>query len=145
VARTMPIDPDLTGVHIMLVDDNEDAFNIFGSYLRHLGAVVTVANGAEALGMLQQAQAHVIVTDMSMPGLDGMEFVTRLRGHRGEADAPTPVIAVTAFPENYVREAMHELGFRSYLVKPVNPERVAREVLALHNYVRAAATGSSPA
>jgi CheY-like chemotaxis protein len=105
---------------------------------------VTVArNGAEALGMLEQAQAHVIVTDLSMPGIDGVEFVTRLRGHRGEADSPTPVIAVTAFPENYVREAMHELGFRSYLVKPVNPERIAREVLAVHNYVQEARTGTS--
>ena len=135
----MPTDPDLTGVHVLLVDDNEDALHIFGSYLRHVGAVVTEArNGAEALGMLQQAQAHVIVTDLSMPGIDGVEFVSRLRGHRGEADAPTPVIAVTAFPENYVREAMHELGFRSYLVKPVNPERIAREVLAVHNHIRAA-------
>jgi CheY-like chemotaxis protein len=91
--------------------------------------------------MLEQAQAHVIVTDLSMPGIDGVEFVTLLRGHRGEADSPTPVIAVTAFPENYVREAMHELGFRSYLVKPVNPERIAREVLAVHNYVQEARTG----
>jgi len=73
-----------------------------------------------------------------MPGIDGVEFVARLRGHRGEADEPTPVIAVTAFPENYVREAMHELGFRSYLVKPVNPERIAREVLAVYSHVRAA-------
>jgi CheY-like chemotaxis protein len=134
----MPIDPDLTGVHVMLVDDNEDPLNILGSYLRHLGALVTARNGAAALVMLQQGQAHVIVTDMSMPGRDGVEFVTRLRGHRSEADAPTPVIAVTAFPENYVREAMHELGFRSYFVKPANPERIAREVLAVHNYIRVA-------
>ena len=141
----LPTDPDLTGVHIFLVDDDEDARHIFGSYLRHLGAVVTVArNGAEALGMLQQARAHVIVTDLSMPGIDGVEFVSRLRGHRGEAAAPTPVIAVTAFPENYVREAMHELGFRSYLIKPVNPERIAREVLAVYNYVRAAGDGPKP-
>jgi CheY-like chemotaxis protein len=138
-------EPDLTGIHVMLVDDNEDALNIFGSYLRHLGAFVMVArNGAEALGMLEQARAHVIVTDLSMPGIDGVEFVARLRGHRGEADEPTPIIAVTAFPENYVREAMHELGFRSYLVKPVNPERIAREVLAIHNYIRAAGDGPEP-
>ena len=77
-------------------------------------------------------------------GEDGVEFVSRLRGHRGEAEAPTPVIAVTAFPENYVRETMHELGFRSYLVKPVNPERIAREVLAVQNYVRGAGDGHKP-
>jgi CheY-like chemotaxis protein len=132
------IEGTLAGVHVLLVDDNEDALEIFGSYLRHLGAVVTVArNGAEALGLLEQAQAHVIVTDLSMPGMDGVEFVSRLRGHRGVAASPTPVIAVTAFPEIYVRESMHELGFRSYLVKPVNPERVAHEVLAVYRFIRA--------
>jgi hypothetical protein len=46
---TIPVDSDLAGIHVLLVDDNEDALNIFGSYLRHLGALVTVArNGAEA-------------------------------------------------------------------------------------------------
>ena len=39
---------------------------------------------------------------------------------------------------------MHELGFRSYLVKPVNSERIAREVLAVHNYVRAAGDRLKP-
>jgi CheY-like chemotaxis protein len=139
------IEVNLAGVHVLLVDDNQDALEIFGSYLRHLGAVVTVArNGAEALGLLEQAQAHVIVTDLSMPGMDGVEFVTRLRGHRGEAESPTPVIAVTAFPENYVRESMHDLGFRSYLVKPVNPERVAREVLAVYQFIRSNEDGNPP-
>src|SRR5262245_56229308 len=136
----MRADPDLSGVHVMLVDDNEDALHIFGSYLEHLGAVVTVArNGAEALGLLEQARAHVIVTDLSMPGMDGVEFVGRLRGHRGEAEDPTPVIAITAFPEDYRGEAIHDLGFKSYMVKPVNPERVAREVLAVYSYGRAPA------
>lgn len=128
---------DLTGVHVLLVDDNDDALRIFASYLGHLGAVVTMArNGAEALALLEQAQAHVIVTDLSMPGMDGIEFIHRLRGHRGEAEAPTPVIAVTAFPDTYRPQAIHDLGFRSYLVKPVNPERVAREVRAIYDYIR---------
>jgi diguanylate cyclase len=136
-------DTDLTGVHVLLVDDNQDARDIFASYLRHVGAVVTTAqNGAEALGLLEQAQAHVIVTDLSMPGMDGIEFVTRLRGHRGEAESPTPVIAVTAFPDSYLRESMHDLGFRSYLVKPVNPERVAREVRAIYEYIRSTQDGN---
>ena len=47
---------NLAGIHVLLVDDDEDALDIFGAYLRHLGALVTVArNGAEALGLLTQA------------------------------------------------------------------------------------------
>src|SRR6185369_10435501 len=95
-----PMDGDLTGVHVLLVDDTEDVLEIFGSYLRHVGAVVTMArNGSEALACLAQARAHVIVTDLAMPGMDGVEFVARLRGDRGQGEAPTPVIAVTAFPD----------------------------------------------
>jgi len=45
-----PTDGDLAGVHVLLVDDTEDVLEIFGSYLRHVGAVVTMArNGSEAL------------------------------------------------------------------------------------------------
>ena len=132
-----PIEGDLAGIHVLLVDDNPDALEIFGSYLRHVGAVVTLAsNGAEALGFLEQARADVIVTDLSMPGMDGVEFATRLRGYRGQDTAPTPVIAVTAFPENYLRESMQDLGFRAYLVKPVQPARLALEVRRIYDFLR---------
>jgi CheY-like chemotaxis protein len=139
----MPSDSTLLGIHVMLVDDDEDALEIVGTYLRHLGAVVTMArNGAEALGLLEQARAHVIVTDLSMPGMDGVEFVSRLRRHRGETEGPTPVIAVTAFPDRYAPDALAALGiwgFSSYFVKPVPLERVAHEILSVYNYTRAVA------
>src|SRR4030095_12572451 len=132
-----PIEGDLAGIHVLLVDDNPDALEIFGSYLRHVGAVVTLAsNGAEALGFLEQARADVIVTDLSMPGIDGVEFATRLRGYRGQDTAPTPVIAVTAFPENYMRESMQDLWCRSYWVKPVQPARLALEVRRIYDFLR---------
>jgi len=75
----------LAGIHVLLVDDNEDALDIFGAYLRHLGALVTVArNGAAALAHLTQLRADVIVTDLSIPEMDGIEFLTRFRDYRGE-------------------------------------------------------------
>jgi DNA-binding response OmpR family regulator len=49
---------------------------------------------------------------------------------------------VTAFPDTYLHESMHDLGFRSYLVKPVNPERVAREVRAIYEYIRSTQDGN---
>ena len=124
-----PLETELAGIHVLLVDDNEDALDIFGSYLRHLGALVTVArNGAEALGLLTQARADVIVTDLSMPGMDGIEFLTRFRDYRGEDHNPTPVIAVTAFPDTYGPKLAEDTGFRAFLVKPVTPMRLATEV-----------------
>jgi CheY-like chemotaxis protein len=112
---------------VLLVDD--DALEIFGLYLRYTGAAVTTArNGAEALARVEETRAHVIVTDLSMPVMDGVEFVRRLRGYRGQDTAPTPVIAVSAFPQEYSPKRVADAGFRSYLVKPVDPERVALEV-----------------
>jgi CheY-like chemotaxis protein len=63
-----------------------------------------------------------------MPVIDGMEFLSRLRGHRGQDQAPTPVIALTAFPDKYDPRHAKGAGFSSYLVKPVEPDRVALEV-----------------
>lgn len=130
-----PIDGDLRGVHVLLVDDTEDVLELFGSYLRHVGATVTLArNGSEALACLAHARAHVIVTDLAMPGMDGVEFVARLRGDRGQDGASMPVIAVTAFPDQYSPERLTDAGFRSYLVKPVTPARVAVEVRRIFDF-----------
>ena len=125
----VPIAGDLTGIYVLLVDDDDDALDIFGMYLRYAGAVVSTArNGAEALARVEQTRAHVIVTDLTMPVMDGVEFVARLRESRGQDRAPTPVIAVTAFPKEYSPQRVTDAGFQSYLVKPVDPERVALEV-----------------
>jgi len=60
-----PMEAHLAGIHVLLVDGNEDALDIFGSYLRHLGALVRVArNGAEALTHLTQVRADVVVTEL---------------------------------------------------------------------------------
>lgn len=130
------MESELAGVHVLLVDDNEDALEVFGTYLRHVGAMVTLArNAAEALGFLSQAKADVIVTDLSMPGMDGIEFLTRFRDYRGEDTNPTPVIAVTAFPETYGPKMVEDAGFRAFLVKPVTPMRLATEVRRTFDYI----------
>ena len=123
------MDVDLTGIHLLLVDDNEDVLVSFGSYLTHVGAVVTVArSGPEALGFLTTGRADVIVTDLSMPGMDGIAFLRRLRRCRGEDTHPTPVIAFTAFPYTYGPKVAEDAGFRAFLVKPVTAMRLATEV-----------------
>jgi CheY-like chemotaxis protein len=61
---SVPEVPVLNGVHVLLVDDNDDARAILQSYLQHVGANVTTArSGGEALGMLQEVAAHVIISD----------------------------------------------------------------------------------
>jgi CheY-like chemotaxis protein len=72
-------------------------FTGLGHYLEHHGAVVTrAANAVEALAKLQEVRPYIIVTDLSMPGLDGIEFVTRARAIFDERQPPVAASVVTA-------------------------------------------------
>ena len=66
---TKAADLRLTGIHVLVVDDNEDALYVLRSYLEYHGAcVLTARSGADALATLTQVRAHIIVSDLSMPG-----------------------------------------------------------------------------
>lgn len=129
---SLPDVPQLNGLHILIVDDNDDAREILESYFALLGANVTSArSGGEALGMLQEVAAHVIVSDLSMPGMTGHQFLEHVRRMPSQAEKPTPAIALTAFddPENR-REAVRS-GFDVYLVKPVDPLTIVHHIQEL--------------
>jgi len=88
--------PDLSGVTLLVVDDNDDSLRVLGEFLRACGAHVLEARGAlTALSYVEtQDKVHAIVTDLSMPNMDGVELVQRVRTHpRGRA---IPAIALSA-------------------------------------------------
>jgi CheY-like chemotaxis protein len=119
----------LDGIHVLLVDDNEDARYILERVLHHHGAlVITAANAGAALAVMEQVRPHVIITDMSMPGMDGLALLARLHELPGQGERPTPVIALTAFPADFARRRALAAGFQTYLVKPVDPGVVVAEV-----------------
>src|SRR5437016_7377785 len=101
----------LDGIHVLVVDDNEDARKVLEAYLIYVGAKVTTArSGGEALAIVAQVQAHVIVSDVSMPGMTGIEFIREVRKLPGQAERPTPAIAFTAFADRQSRsEALERL------------------------------------
>ena len=77
--------------------------------------------------------------------MSGIEFLTRLRDYRGEDTHPTPVIAVTAFPDTYGPKLAEDTGFRAFLIKPVTPMRLATEVRRMFDYMKCPRTRPSPA
>ena len=128
--------PHLDGIHVLVIDDNEDARKVLESYLIYVGAKVTTArSGGEALAIVAQVQAHVIVSDVSMPGMTGIEFIRAVRKLPGQAERPTPAIAFTAFADRQSRSEALESGFNVYLVKPVDPLDIAHEIIRLHQTV----------
>jgi CheY-like chemotaxis protein len=117
----------LANLYVLLVDDNADSREIISAYLSHYGASVRVAAGAgEALSALAALRAHVVVTDISMPGMDGFDLLEEIRKMEGESERPTPVIAYTAFGN--LRDAVLEAGFVSYLTKPLEPDLLVQAI-----------------
>jgi CheY-like chemotaxis protein len=117
----------LSGIHVLFVDDNIDAREIVGSYLRYSGAAVRVAASAEdALDTYRRMTPDVVITDLSMPGRDGTWLLKEIRkAVRGFA---VPVIALTAFGGRYDRALMLHKGFDDYLNKPVSAELLCKTV-----------------
>jgi CheY-like chemotaxis protein len=121
----------LNGISVLIVDDNHDARYVLEATLQYAGALAIVAeSGKEALAQLAQVRVDVIVSDISMPGFSGHDFIRAVR----QLPAPTgdtPAIAVTAFDEEGQRGQAVSAGFNVYLVKPVDQEILAREIARL--------------
>jgi len=123
----------LEGIHVLIVEDDQDTLSIFGQYLAHLGALVTmVRSAAEAIVSLQRVRADVIISDLAMPITDGLTFIRQVRRLPGESEIPTPAIALTGY-SGYQKRAI-DAGFQVYLMKPVDPLIVAKEVARLADH-----------
>jgi len=107
----------LSRLGVLVLDDSEDTTEMLRHLLEQGGArVITATNGAEALRIASEGDFDVVLSDISMPGMDGFEFVRRLRDLPGKKDLP--VLALTGFgrPED-IHRAQSE-GFFSHLTKP---------------------------
>jgi CheY-like chemotaxis protein len=110
----------LSGLYILVVDDNWDAREIHKGFLEHFGAVVrAVDSAAAALDSLGRTIPDVIVTDLAMPGFDGRWLLKELR--KTPRAWTIPVVAVTAYDLQFDRKSMLAEGFADYLTKPVSP------------------------
>lgn len=102
---------------ILVVDDSEDTTEMLSALLKVTGANITSAtSGLEALRIVAEKHFDVVLSDISMPGMDGFEFLRRLRQLPGRGDLP--VLALTGYgrPED-VERAQRE-GFFSHVTKP---------------------------
>jgi CheY-like chemotaxis protein len=119
----------LTGVQILVVDDDPDILDLFSAALGACGGDVTATdNASDALALAIRTRPHVIVSDIAMIGEDGYWLIGRLRQLPPEMLAPVPVIAATAYGREHSRERVLAAGFTAHLQKPVDPEELCRVV-----------------
>ena len=107
----------------LVVEDNYDIANLVSMHLKDLGAEVQLASdGNVGLSLAQKKRFDLIILDLMLPGIDGLEICRRLRG----SDNDTPILMLTAKSAELDRVVGLEMGADDYLPKPFNP----RELLA---------------
>lgn len=122
----------LYDVHVLVVDDNQDTLDIFSASLRQFGAIVfTARNAADALTIVKSARVDAIISDLAMPGNDGLWLVQQLRRLPRRQGGSIPAIAVTAYRDRYDSTRATEDGFEAFLSKPIDPFDLSRTLARL--------------
>ncbi|HUB84121.1 MAG TPA: ATP-binding protein, partial [Rhizomicrobium sp.] len=108
---------------ILLIEDNPINAMLSRELLRRRGFDVSdVASGEAALNTLRERDFDVILTDLHMPGLDGLETTQKMRQWEAAEQRPrTPVVALTADADQNIRTACQEAGMDGFLTKPIDP------------------------
>jgi signal transduction histidine kinase len=124
--------PDLSGVRVMVVDDDRDTRELISATLGYYGADVTVADsGAEALALLPEVRPDVLLSDIGMSGEDGYSFIRRVRTLSPDRGGLVPAVAVTAYAAAGDRARAVTSGFQLHVSKPFDPIELARTVQRL--------------
>ncbi|AFZ14618.1 multi-sensor hybrid histidine kinase [Crinalium epipsammum PCC 9333] len=122
----------LSGLHILVVDDEPDARELLIAILGDYGAEVTAVSSArEAFELLQKLQPNVLVSDIGMPGEDGYTLIRKIRALHPEQGGKIPAIALTAYARTEDRNQAILAGFQLHISKPVNPTELATMVANL--------------
>ncbi len=116
--------------HILIVEDDRDIAELVRHYVTKAGHTADVlASGAEVLPRVRARRPDLLVLDLMLPGLNGLEICQALR--RDEATAELPVIVVTAKAAESDRVAGLELGADDYVTKPFSPKELVARIGAL--------------
>jgi signal transduction histidine kinase len=113
----------------LVVDDTPDIIRLVHTSLRTHFKVISADDGLKALEMAQRERPSLIVADLMMPGIDGLELTRRLRAD--EATRHIPVLMLTARGDLDARVAGLETGVNAYLAKPFSPRELLTQARAL--------------
>ena len=121
---------DLSGFHILVVDDELDSQELVAFILEQAGAIVTsVSSGIEALQAIEQFVPDLVVSDIGMPEMDGYRLLQQIR--LLESARQIPAIALTAYAGELDRQQAIVAGFQQHIPKPINPEELVKAIACL--------------
>jgi CheY-like chemotaxis protein len=123
--------PELRGLRILVVDDEPDTRELLAFVLSRCHAHVTLAaSAAEALAALQQRPFDVLLSDIGLPGDDGLALIRRVR-LLPSAAGRIPALALTAYARSEDRTAALRAGFQMHLAKPIEPGELLVTIASL--------------
>ncbi|MEH2372082.1 hybrid sensor histidine kinase/response regulator [Nostoc sp.] len=124
----------LTGLQVLIVDDNADTRDFFTFVLEQFGAIVTaVASGNEALQVLTHSKPDILLSDIGMPEMNGYMLIEQVRTLEAQGGGKQiPAIALTAYAGEIDQQQALKAGFQQHIVKPVAPEEL---LMAISNLV----------
>lgn len=112
---------------ILVVEDNEKNMYLICFIIEKMGhKVIKASTGEQGVEIAVAELPDLILMDIQLPGIDGMEATRQIRQSR--ADGKTPIIALTSFAMAGDRERLLQAGCSGYIEKPINPETIMAEI-----------------
>jgi PAS domain S-box-containing protein len=122
----------LDGIHVLLVEDDDDSRKLLGTMLKRYGAKVTsTKSAAEALDVFSGELPDLLISDIGMPDEDGYELIRKLRKLPFDKGGATPAIALTGYASRKDRERALEAGYHKHMAKPVEQAEMIAAIASL--------------
>ncbi len=123
---------DLSGVQVLIVDDEADSRDLLAFVLEQASATVQIAtSGAEALAAIADACPQLIISDIGMPEMDGYMLMRQIRALPPQQGGQIPAIALTAYAGEIDQQQAIAAGFQLHLAKPIDAETVVTVIAKL--------------
>ncbi|WP_432735024.1 response regulator [Maridesulfovibrio sp. FT414] len=124
---------DISSMKILVADDSRPIRLVMKTYISQLGIEAEFAEtGDEAYEKLNSAGYDLVILDIHMPGMSGMEIISKMR----EKGMKTPTMAMTAEDDSPLLAQCLEAGFNSFLLKPILKEELFHIILKTHKNIK---------
>jgi CheY-like chemotaxis protein len=125
---------NLTGVQVLVIDDETDSREFVAFVLEQAGAsVITATSASEGFAILTQSLPDVVLSDIGMPDMDGYMLMHQIRALPPEQGGQIPAIALTAYAGDFNQQQALAAGFQQHLSKPVEPNVLLVAIASLIN------------
>lgn len=121
----------LAQLKILVVDDTTTSRMLLRDALETIGFrnIAVAADGQQALQMMMTTPSHLVISDMNMPKMNGLELLKAIRTYK--PTSRTPFMILTGSPDKAVLDEGRKLGLNNYLTKPYSPDQLRRALEAI--------------